>query len=140
MPTEKMGHLVVHQIQIKKVQCSGREKWGWGGSFWKTQALSRIPLMIHMFMCKTKQKILAWRWWEQSRLKQDGVKERFSFSLFLICLYLYHLYLYLYLYLSICLYYICVSLYIYHCFQRNIIWSVKIQVTIYFHGWAQSLF
>lgn len=40
----------------------------------------RIPLMISMSVCKTKQKLLTWRLWEQSRL-EPGVREAEHFTL-----------------------------------------------------------
>lgn len=49
------------------------------GWFCKTQARSRIPLMISRSIPKTKQKLLAWRPRQCSRLEKDGVGEASSF-------------------------------------------------------------
>ena len=45
-----------------------------------SQAITRISLMINISICKTEQKLLAWRPWEQSRLEQDGVGETEHFT------------------------------------------------------------
>lgn len=37
--------------------------------------------MISLSTSRTKQKVLAWRPWEQSKLKQDGVREVKHFTL-----------------------------------------------------------
>lgn len=42
--------------------------------FYITQEANKIPLRIGVSMCKTKQKRLAWRPWEQSRLKQESLE------------------------------------------------------------------
>lgn len=55
-PTEKMGDLVVPQIHLTKVQGSGffyvRGRGNWRDCFCKTEATSRIPVMIGMSVCK----------------------------------------------------------------------------------------
>ena len=64
--------------EFRLLLCEGKGKWE--GLFLYIQAASRIPLMISLSTCKTKQKLLAWRPWEQSRL-EPGLRERASISL-----------------------------------------------------------
>lgn len=61
-PAKKMGDLILTSIFKKyRVQPSfmSREGKMRQGDFGKTQEASRIPLMISVSTCKTKQKLLA---------------------------------------------------------------------------------
>lgn len=75
---KKVGFIVVSQIYLEKVQSSGlfsvKGRENRRDYFCKTEAPSRIPLMISLFICTIKQELLALGLWERCRLER-GVRD-----------------------------------------------------------------